>query len=137
MIEAPDSKLTVDITRWPLVVLRTIGTPSDSELRAHLQEIESLVLAREEPFVQIIDQRKAGALNAGQRALIAEHQSAMDGLYARFCRGEAYVADQAMKGIMIAVFWQAKPPYPYRFFERMPEAERWAREKYGDLPRFR
>ena len=121
------SYLTVDVTAWPLVTLTTVGSPTDEQLLAHLKEIEDKVLARGADFVQIVDQREAETLDAAQRAIIAEHQECMKDLYAEHCLGEAYVADQRMKGIMIAVFWQAKPLYPYRFFDELEEAASWAR----------
>ena len=121
-----DPSLTVDVSQWPLVVLTTSGSPTEAELEQHLLEIETEVLGRGQGFVQIIDQRMADSLNALQRSMIAEHQERMDEAYASFCRGEAYVTDAKMKGVMIAVFWQAKPAYPYRFFEHFDEAQAWA-----------
>lgn len=124
--EPEDPHLSVDVSRWPLVVLTTTGSPTETELERHLLEIETDVLGRGQGFVQIIDQRRADSLNALQRSIIAEHQERMDEAYTKFCRGEAYVTDAKMKGVMIAVFWQAKPAYPYRFFERFDEAQAWA-----------
>ena len=124
--EIKGSSLSVDVSQWPLVVLTTNGSPTESELEQHLLEIETEVLARGQGFVQIIDQRQADSLNALQRSIIAEHQERMDEAYTRFCRGEAYVTDEKMKGVMIAVFWQAKPTYPYRFFAHFDEAQAWA-----------
>lgn len=121
-----DGTFHVDTTAWPLVLLTTVGTPSDQELQAHLDEIEERVLKRRLPFVQIVDQRKAGEIDAGQRAIIAQHQKELEWLYRMYCKGEAYVADAKLKGIMIAVFWQAKPAYPYAFFDGLDEAREWA-----------
>ena len=128
-----DRPLTVDTSGWPLVVLTTHGSPSEDELRQHLLEIETEVLSRHQDFVQIIDQREAESLNALQRSIIAEHQEHMKDTYTKHCRGEAYVTDEKMKGVMIAVFWQAKPTYPYRFFETFGDAEVWARRILNGL----
>ena len=133
MSEISKSYLTVDVASWPIVTLTTAGSPTDDQLRQHLKEIETQVLHQSRDFVQIIDQRKAETLHAGQRAIIAEHQLEMADLYGRYCRGEAYVASETMKGVMIAVFWQAKPPYPYQFFETLQDAEVWARQTLARL----
>ncbi len=133
--ETKNASLTVDVSQWPLVVLTTNGSPTESELEQHLLEIENEVLGRGQGFVQIIDQRRADSLNALQRSIIAEHQERMDEAYTRLCRGEAYVTDAKMKGVMIAVFWQAKPAYPYRFFDRFDEAQAWASRLLDSDPR--
>ena len=126
MSEIERSFLKVDTTEWPIVFLTTVGSPTDEQLREHLKDIEREVLQRGQKFVQIVDQRESEILNAGQRAIIAEHQATMEDHYASSCLGEAYVSDKKMQGVMIAVFWQAKPPYPYRFFESLEEAREWA-----------
>lgn len=118
--------LRVDTLRWPLVVLTHIDSPTTPELAAHLREIEDEVLARDAPFVQIIDQSRAQVPDAVQRALIAEHQQRMEDAYRRNCLGEAYVVSTRNRGAMVAVFWLAKPPYPYVFLDTMREATEWA-----------
>ena len=37
--------------------------------------------------------------------------------------------NEAIRGVMTAVFWQAPPDYPHQFFERVADAKRWAREQ--------
>jgi hypothetical protein len=121
--------LTVDTSGWPMVELVYRGTPSDSALSEHLREIEEKVLARREPFVQIIDQREGTMPDAIQRALIAEHQRRMEDAYRDYCRGEVYIVSKQTRQAMTAVFWLAPPPYPYAFVETPPEAFAWARER--------
>jgi hypothetical protein len=121
------ARLVVDMSRWPLVVLTHAGQPTDEQLAAHLDEIERTVLARRAPFVQVIDQSRGEMPSPQQRALIAAHQAKMDEFYARYCRGEAYVVAPAIRGAMVAVFWIAKPPYPYVFVDSLDEALEWAR----------
>jgi hypothetical protein len=117
--------LSVDTSRWPLVLLTHAGAPDLAQMQEHLREIEETVLARGSRFVQIIDQRQA-ELPAGQRAEIAEHQRRMDEAYKRNCLGEAYVVSARNRGAMVAVFWQAQPPYPYVLVDTMEEALTWA-----------
>jgi hypothetical protein len=121
--------LTVDTSHWPMVELTYSGTPSDSELTGHLREIEERVLARREPFVQVIDQREGSMPDAIQRALIAEHQRRMEDAYRDYCRGEVYIVSKETRQAMTAVFWLAPPPYPYAFVETTPEAVAWARQR--------
>jgi len=121
--------LTVDTSRWPMVVLTYSGQPSDEQLAEHLREIEERVLSRHERFVQVIDQSRGQQPDPIQRAMIADHQRKMDAAYRDYCLGEVYIAPPAMRGAMVAVFWQAKPPYPYAFVEAVDEAVRWAESR--------
>src|SRR2546428_368269 len=84
-----ETALTVDVARWPIVVLTYAGKPSLPQLANHLREIEEKVLSRRERFIQIIDQTQGEIPDAMQRALIAEHQSKMEGVYEQYCVGEA------------------------------------------------
>jgi len=118
--------LFVDTSRWPLVVLTYAGQPTDEQLANHLKEIEENVLGRREPFVQVIDQTRGEQPDPIQRAMIADHQLKMDAAYRAYCIGEVYISTPAMRGAMVAVFWQAKPPYPYAFVEAVDDALRWA-----------
>jgi len=124
-----DATLTVDTSRWPLVLLTFSGKPTDQQVADHLKEIEERVLGRRERFVQIVDQRRGEPPDAVQRALIAEHQKEMEHVYRRCCLGEAYVVSPETQRAMVAVFWMAKPLYPYTFLESLGEAIEWAQQK--------
>jgi hypothetical protein len=125
-----ETQLTVDTSAWPLVVLTYAGQPRPEEVRDHLREIEDEVLARERPFVQVVDLSRAVRPQAQQRLLIAEHQNDNEERYERFCLGEAYVVPSAeLKGAMTGVFFAARPPYPYTFVGTVDEAREWARER--------
>ncbi len=126
---AHETVLTVDTGRWPLVVLTFAGRPTTADLTAHLAEIEELVLQRKLPFVQVIDQARAAAPDAMQRALIADHQTQQEVLYRAYCIGEVYVTSPRIRGAMVAVFWLAKPPYPYAFVDTRKEGIDWARSR--------
>ena len=119
--------LSVDVSGWPIVQLIYSGTPGDADLAAHLGEIEEKVLARRQPFVHVIDQRRGSMPDAIQRALIADHQRRMEDAYRAYCRGEVYVVSKQTRQAMTAVFWLAPPRYPYAFVETLPEAMDWAR----------
>ena len=125
-------QLRVDTRYWPLVTLTVEGRVDDAALEEHLREIENEVLIRGENFVQLIDQRNAEPLNATQRAIVAQHQTLMEDVYRAYCKAEAYVCNAEMKGVMIAIFWQAKPAYSYRFFEDIDVARRWLREQLAE-----
>lgn len=127
-VKAP-TVVSVNIVRWPIVELTYSGSPSDSDLASHLREIEEKVLARQEPFVQIIDQRGGSMPDAIQRALIADHQRRMEDAYRKYCRGEVYIVSLQTRQAMTAVFWLAPPPYPYAFVETGPDALAWAKER--------
>ena len=121
--------LQVDTSAWPVVHVRCVGRASDAEWAGHLREIEEKVLARREPFVQVIDQTRIVAPDPIQRAIIVRHQLQMEHRYKQFCRGEVYVAPAEMQLVMSSVFCQARPVYPYAFVENLDEATRWAAER--------
>jgi hypothetical protein len=125
----PPTVLAVDVGGWPIVQLVYSGTPSDSDVAAHLVEIEEKVLGRRQPFVHVIDQRRGSMPDAIQRALIADHQRRMEDAYRTYCRGEVYIVSKQTRQAMTAIFWLAPPPYPYAFVETVPEAFDWARER--------
>jgi len=126
---ADDAIVLVDVADWPLVLLTYAGSPSEAQLSAHLREIEEKVLARKQAFVQVIDQSHGEMPDALQRRLIVDHQTRMDAVYRRYCRGEVYVVAPKNRGAMIAVFWMAKPAYPYTFVDTLDEALSWARAR--------
>jgi hypothetical protein len=134
---AANATLLVDTHRWPLVVLTYAGAPSNALLEAHLREIEQKVLSRDEAFVQIIDQKKGVMPDAVQRSLIADHQEKMELKYAKYCLGEAYVVTPDLRAAMTAVFWLAKPPYPYVFVDTMDEALNWCHRHLGPKTQLR
>lgn len=122
--------LSVDLARWPIVLLTYAGTPTDDAVRAHLAEVEDKVLARRQPFVQIIDQTRGAPPDPIQRALIVDHQKRMRDAYAAYCLGEVYVAPPDVRGAMVAVFWMEQPPYPHAFVGNLAEALVWARARF-------
>jgi hypothetical protein len=124
-----EATVTVDTSKWPLVVLTYAGKPDQELLARHLKEVEDRVLTRGEPFVQIIDQSRGEMPDAVQRAMIAAHQRKMDRAYRKFCLGEAYVVSPNIGGAMVAVFWLAKPPCPYTFVEDFGAALAWAQAR--------
>ena len=124
-----EPQLTVNTAAWPLAVLTYAGDPPVGEVRAHLEEIETDVLARDEPFVQVVDLSRAERPNPAQRLAIAEHQKENEERYERLCLGEAYVVPTAeVKGAMTGVFFAAKPAYDYVFVTTLDDAIAWARE---------
>ncbi len=117
----------MSVARWPLVLLAYTGRASNEQWTEHLHEVEDKVLRRRQPFAQVIDQRHGEMPDVVQRSLVADHQQRMAEVYEKCCIGEAYVGDQHMRAAMRRVFWQAKPPYPYEFFETLGEGMEWAR----------
>ena len=121
--------LVVDTSRWPLVILTYSGRPTNEQLESHLREVEEKVLSRREHFVQVIDQSRGEMPDAVQRAQIAAHQERMENEYSTYCLGEAYVVTPQSRGAMVAIFWLAKPPYPYLFADGIAEAITWAKAR--------
>jgi hypothetical protein len=127
--DRPKPTASVDVSHWPVVILTYSGNPAIPQVAEHLREIETRVLARRRPFVQIVDQRAGEPLDPARRALVASHQNRMSFSYAEYCLGEAYVASASMRSTMTAVAWVAKLPYPHVFVDTLEQGIAWGRER--------
>lgn len=122
--------LIVDTEDWPLVYLRYSGVPSEHELARHLREIEEGVLARQAPFLQVIDQRAAEvAPEPRHRELIRRHQEERAVEYREHCRGEVYWTTPETRAAIMEIFATCPPGYPYVFTFDLADTIAWLHER--------
>jgi len=126
------SKVSVDDTRWPiLVVTQLVEQLTDAE-RVESLEVSSAVLKHRggDRYAMVLDNRKAGPLPATQRKLIAEHMERYAARARSRCVCTAFVSDSTlMRGVLTAIMWLRKPEVETQIFGELEEAIRWARAK--------
>ncbi len=125
-ISALASRFIHDESRWPLVRVVFPKVPSDlAALDEHFRHIDG-VLARRTPFVLIIDQREAGALDAAARDRIRQFRTSRFALLQRYRRATAFLTGTSLqKATMNAIVAVAPGSSPEQMFDSLEEAERW------------
>lgn len=118
--------ITLDESRWPLVIVRIVGTPTDDELDAFLAE-STVRLQRKEIQVSIIDVSRADRAPATQRRKQADWMRDHENLLRRRSAGMAYVITNPMvRGVLTAIMWLQPLPVEHTVVSTLEEAERWA-----------
>ena len=77
----------------------------------------------------VIDLRRNAGITPTQRKMLTDDMAAPEhaAVQAR-CVGVAMVFDSAfLRGILTAIFWVRKPPYPTQVFRTVAEAKTWAK----------
>lgn len=119
---------TVDLTHWPILVVNAPPGFTDAELQAYYDSIGKAMLARPEPYANIIDARNAPTPTASQRKIMAGFRERHAQHIRQYCRGSAFVFESAvMRGIITAIHWLRQPEMPHKSFATMFEAMTWAR----------
>lgn len=125
-------KVTVDQTRWPvLVVTQRVEQLTDSERLASL-EASSAVLAAHgaDRYAMVLDNRKAGPMPATQRKLMADYMEKHAMRARSRCVCTAFVSDSVvMRGVLTAIMWLRKPEVETQVFGDLDDAITWARGK--------
>ena len=119
--------LELDDSSWPVIVMHVPrGAHSDEAIQAILTRYKQLVLEHREPFVMINDLREASGVTQKQRAEMSSFlENELE--VASYCRGAAMVFNSAMlRGMLTAILWVSRPPYPTRVFKTVEEARTWA-----------
>lgn len=120
----------IDDSRFPLVVIRYVGSTSDQEFEQYLSQMEELVLARRATNAVILDASKADAASATQRRMQAEWMKAHETTLRRYSVGNAFViTSTVVRGALTAIFWLQPPAVPSDVFSTYAAAEAWALER--------
>lgn len=120
---------TVDVSQWPVLVIRKAGSPGLESLRAQFEEIHRIQRENPEFYAQIIDARGAAPPTPQERKFIAEQGKLNMQHTSKYCCGVAFVLDSAvMRGVMTAITWLHRHENPHKVFATEPDAMVWARE---------
>lgn len=132
--------IDVSFVRKPLIVVRFVGAPTDAEFRDYLTLLERNLedsIARGVTTAVAIDATdQPNAISAAQRRTQAEWIRAHYQSLATGCAGTAFVAPTAiLRGIITAVFWMQRLPYPYAVVATLSEAEAWCAGQLAASPK--
>ena len=122
----PDSSVSIDDSRWPLRMVRFVGTATLQQYEDYLAET-SACLRRRERYVSIIDLSRGGMPPTQQRqrqvAWLQEHEP----LVREVLLGVAFVITSPLVRLAVSTILHFKPvPVPYIMTSREQEAAAWA-----------
>lgn len=118
--------VAIDVSDWPLIVVRSSTVESDQEMSAFCAEYNRLLRKKAEPFVQIADLRQVKTLSPSRRKILTDSMKDNEDFTREYCRGVALVFDSAvMRHMLTAILWLKRPPYPHRVFNSMVDAKVW------------
>lgn len=118
--------ITIDESRWPLVVMTIVGTPTDAEVDAML-EGSARNLRRSGRQVGILDLTRADRPPPVQRKKHAAWMNENAELLRARSAGMAFVITSPLvRGILTAIMWIQPLPMEHTVVATYAEAERWA-----------
>jgi len=125
----PARFFSIDDAFWPLLVIRTHGSPTDAQYQDYLDTM-TRYLRRGEAYTSIIDLSHAGVSTPEQRRLLAEWCRENDGLLRERLLGTAFVVASAFQRLLVNVVFHLKPPtQPHLVVSRRELAFPWAADR--------
>lgn len=125
--------IRIDDARHPLVVVNFVGTATDAEFDAYLDDMQRLVLDRREKNVTILDATLSGDTPPTQRRKQADWLKRNAAYLREFSLGTAFVIDSPfVRGVLTAIFWITPMSAPYTIVATYAEAEAWATRQLQD-----
>jgi hypothetical protein len=119
------AEIELELQAWPIVRVRPHGTPTDEQMQAFLEEYRAMENKRGGPYVLVLDLRFCAKISPAQRKMLTDDM-AEPGQDAP-CKAMAMIFDsKILRGILTAIFWVRRPPYPLRVFTEPGEGELWA-----------
>lgn len=124
--------ISVDTSRWPIVVHTVLGAPSNAAVDEYIQRA-SEVLEKRKAHVTILDARRTQVAPAytrqRARAWIRENRDAL----AAHCLGTVYVIDSSLlRFVLMKTLLFVRLPTPYHVCEGLDEAIVWARQRLAN-----
>ena len=119
--------IALDFSAWPLVqVTPPPYSLSDDALLEFMDFHRQRVRSMDSPHVLLLDLRNCNQMSGAQRKKLTDlHGHGKDKTIAS-CLGTALVFDSLMlRGMLNAVFWFFKPPYPVKVVPDLESAQRW------------
>ena len=117
-----------DKSKWPIIKVTPPTNVSDEDIINALEEFVDYITNQKkgERYGVVLDLRNTKGITVRQRKMITDN---MDGMkdYARlYCAGSAMVFDSPLlRGMLTAIFWITKPPYPTQVFKTLEDADAW------------
>jgi hypothetical protein len=121
--------IEVDEKLWPLLLVRYAAPLSLEELEESNRSM-SAILARQEPYVAIVDARKAQGMTPEQRQQQADWMKRNDAALRKYCLGCGFIITSAMARLTLNVMNILKPPpMPYTVVSTLEAAAVWAADR--------
>ncbi len=117
-----------DDTAWPIFIVRMPPTELSSEaFEAHLAACRKPFRSAQS-FCMLINMGNHPPLSAAHRKASAEAMKADMARYPGLSAGLAIVVHSKItRGVVTAISWLVKPPYPFAAFEKETDAIVWLR----------
>lgn len=114
------------MTRFPIVVHRTLGSPADHQVDAFIKRAND-ILERKTPHVVIFDSSEAGLPSAYMRKRNMEWLKERQADVAKHCVGVATVTpSSAMRFVISTAMLVWSQPVAHEVFATVDEARAWA-----------
>lgn len=121
--------IETDMSHWPVVVHRTIGSPPDDDVDAFIGRADALLL-RGELHAVVFDNTEGGMPSSYMRRKNMEWLDARQGALARTCVATAFVFPSAgMRFVMSTALLVWSQPVEHDVFADVDTALAWARTK--------
>jgi hypothetical protein len=115
-------------SKWPIVICEPIGVSTDGDIDEYIRTNEQAV-ARHEPHFVIVDARQGESMAAVHRRRVADWVTQNEPALRAYRVGLAFVSESALlRGVLTAIYWVRRPPYPTAWFRTLQEAEDWGNE---------
>ena len=122
----PDSSVTIDDSRWPLRLVRFVGTPTPRQY-AHYLETVTASLRRRERYLSVTDLTRGGLPTPEQRQQQVQWMQENEGLIREVLLGMAFVITSPIIRLSVSTVMHFKPlPVPYFITAQEREAVGWA-----------
>lgn len=120
---------SIDTSRWPLVTAVMPVAPTDAEMEAVLEELESLY-SRKERFAVVLDMPFESAPSLSQLGMSHRYLKRTEDREREYSLGVALVVRSAIVRIFLAATYEIVVPVsPRAVFETTEEATAWCVER--------
>lgn len=107
------SKTRLDESRWPLVIFTAVGSQTEDDFEAYLEDCDHL-LARRELHGGIFDARRGEPIGPKLRKRQVQWLEQNEGLLRAYLVGTGMVMNSAVqRGVFRAILWMRPMPIPY------------------------
>lgn len=119
--------IALDFSAWPIVqVTPPPYSVSDDALMEFMEFHRQLVRGKDAAHGLVLDLRHSDQISGSQRKKLAEILKSPTNGPISPCAGTALVFNSpVLRGMLTAMFWFFRPPYPVRVFPDVTSAERW------------
>jgi hypothetical protein len=121
--------ITIDESKWPIIVVTFSGTPNDEEFAAYLAKLTTC-LQKKVPSAYVIDARHSPNPPTKHRKMQADWMKENKELIKDRSAGTAFVFSSAIfRFVLSAIFLIQTLPHPYIVVGTLEEALDWAQKQ--------